>query len=169
MATLSADNISALVQAATDAAKAAGDAVTALRDAQAARSSGPSGFQEASKVIRQPEPFGNENHEDDLSKWQDFSINFKAWLYYGNPKFEYDLHRVEVTHANMPIENVEGEPQDVKDRCNQLYSILTGLLRGRPLRLLRQVESRNGFETWRQLTQLFLPKTKSRAILCWLL
>ena len=26
------------------------------------------------------------------------------------------------------------------------------------------MESRNGFETWRQLTQLFLPKTKSRAI-----
>ena len=80
-------------------------------------------------MVRQPEPFGSENHEDDLSKWQDFSINFKAWLYYGNPKFEYDLHRVEVTHANMPIENVEGEPQDVKDRFNQLYSILTGLLK----------------------------------------
>ena len=120
-------------------------------------------------MVRQPEPFGSENHEDDLSKWQDFSINFKAWLYCGNSKFGYDLHRVQVTHANTPIMNVEGEPQDVKDGCNQFYSSLTGLLRGSLLRLLRQVESRNGFATWRQLTQLFLPKTKSRAILCWLL
>ena len=62
MASLSAEDVSALVQAATDAAKAASDAVTALREAQATRASG-SGFQEASKVVRQPEPFGSENHE----------------------------------------------------------------------------------------------------------
>ena len=164
MASLSPDDVTALLKAATDAAKAATDAVAALRDAQAARTSSSSGFHEASKVVRQPEPFGSESHDDDLSKWQDFTINFKAWLYYGNPKFELDLHRVEVTHADTPIGSVEGEPQDVKDRCAQLYSILTGLLRGKPLRLLRQVENRNGFETWRQLTQLYLPKTKSRAI-----
>ena len=147
MASLSADDVSALVQAATDAAKAASDAVTALREAQASRASG-GGFQEASKVVRQPEPFGSENHEDDLSKWQDFNVNFKAWLYYGNPKFELDLHRVEVTHADTPIANVDGETQDVKDRCSQLYSILTGLLRGKPLRVLCQVDGRNGYEAW---------------------
>ena len=57
MASLSADDVSALVQAATDAAKAASDAVTALREAQASRASG-GGFQEASKVVRRPEPLG---------------------------------------------------------------------------------------------------------------
>eukprot|EP00435_Cladocopium_sp_Y103_P046478 s88_g13.t1 len=114
MASLSADDVSAFVQAATDAAKAASDAVTALREAQAPRSSG-GGFQEASKVVRQPEPFGSENHEEDLSRWQDFNVNFKAWLYYGNPKVEVDLHRVEVTHADTPNVNVDGELQDVKD------------------------------------------------------
>ena len=30
--------------------------------------------------------------------------------------------------------------------------------------MLRQIEGRNGFEVWRQLVQLFQPKTKSRAI-----
>ena len=30
--------------------------------------------------------------------------------------------------------------------------------------MLRQVERRNGFEVWRQLSQTFQPKTKSRAI-----
>ena len=81
MASLSADDVTALLKAATDAAKAATDAVAALRDAQAARTSSSSGFHEASKVVRQPEPFGSESHDDDLSKWQDFTINFKAWLY----------------------------------------------------------------------------------------
>eukprot|EP00435_Cladocopium_sp_Y103_P063021 s303_g24.t1 len=164
MATLSDDDVAALVKAASDAARAAGEAVTALRDQQASRSALGGGFHEASKVVRQPEPFGSENHEDDLAKWQDFNVTFKAWLFYGNKHFEVDLHRVEVTHADTPIANVDGEPQEVQDRCHQLYSILTGMLRGKPLRLLRQVSHRNGFEVWRQLSQLFMPRTKSRAI-----
>ena len=69
-----------------------------------------------------------------------------------------------MTHAETPISSVDGEPQEVTDRCNQLYSILTGLLKGKPLRLLRQVSNRNGFEVWRQLCQLFMPRTRSRAI-----
>ena len=68
------------------------------------------------------------------------------------------------THADTPIANVDGETQEVKDRCSQLYSILTGLLRGKPLTELRQVDGGNGYEAWRQLTQMYLPKTKSRAI-----
>ena len=164
MASLSDQDVAALVQAALDAARAASEAVVALRDQQSNRSSTAGGFQEASKVVRQPEPFGSECHEDDLAKWQDFNVSFKAWLYYGNKHFETDLHRVEVTHAETPISSVDGEPQEVKDRCNQLYSILTGLLKGKPLRLLRQVSNRNGFEVWRQLCQLFMPRTRSRAI-----
>ena len=69
-----------MVQAA-DAARAASDAVVALRDQQSNRGSTGGGFQEASRVVRQPEPeqFGSESHEDDLSKWQDFNVSFKAW------------------------------------------------------------------------------------------
>ena len=163
MASLTPDDISRLVQAASDAAQAASDAAQALRDQQQSRSS-VSKFHEASKVVRQPDPFGSEVHDTDLNNWQDFSTNFRAWLFYANPSFELDLHRIEVTHADQPIVNVTGEPAETQDRCSQLYSVLTGLLRGKPLRMLRQVEGRNGFEVWRQLVQLFQPKTKSRAI-----
>ena len=41
---------------------------------------------------------------------------------------------------------------------------MTGLLRGKPLRVLRQIEDRNGYELWWQLTQLYAPKTKARSI-----
>ena len=164
MASLSADNVAQLVQAATDAAKAASEAVIALKDQQAARTGLNDGFKEASKVIRQPEPFGSEVHEEDLGRWQDFNVNFRAWLFYGNKHFEGDLHRIESVHGDIPIPSVDGEAPEVQDRCSQLYSILTGLLRGKPLRMLRQVERRNGFEVWHQLSQMFQPKTKSRAI-----
>ena len=86
--TVSADDLGALIQAATEAANAAAEATKALKAQQSSRSS----FQEASKVVRLPEPFGSENHEDDLARWQDFQVNFRAWLYYGNPLFEQDLH-----------------------------------------------------------------------------
>ena len=164
MASLSADNVAQLVQAATDAAKAASEAVLALKEQQTARAGLNDGFKEASKVIRQPEPFGSEVHEEDLGRWQDFNVNFRAWLFYGNKHFEGDLHRIESVHGDIPIPSVDGEAPEVQDRCSQLYSILTGLLRGKPLRMLRQVERRNGFEVWRQLSQMFQPKTKSRAI-----
>ena len=42
--------------------------------------------------------------------------------------------------------------------------MLSGLLRHRPLRIHRQVIDRNGCETWRQLCQLYEPRTKSRSI-----
>lgn len=163
MASLTSDELSRLVQAASDAAQAASSAAQALRDQQASRSN-VSKFHEASKVVRQPDPFGSEVHDNDLNNWQDFSTNFRAWLFYANPSFELDMHRIEVTHADQPILNVSGETAETQDRCSQLYSILTGLLRGKPLRMLRQVEGRNGFEIWRPLSQLFQPRTKSRAI-----
>ena len=103
MASLSADDVAQLVQAATDAAKAASEAITALKDQQAARTGLNDGFKEASKVIRQPEPFGSEVHEDDLARWQDFNVNFRAWLFYGNKHFEGDLHRIEFVHGDIPI------------------------------------------------------------------
>ena len=163
MASLTADEIFSLVQAASDAAQAASSAAQALRDAQTSRASN-SRFHEASKVVRQPDPFGSEVHDTDLNNWQDFSTNFKAWLFYANSKYEEDFLRIEITHADQPIVSVDGEAEDLRGRCHELYSVLTGLLRGKPLRMLRQVENRNGYEVWRQLSQLFQPRTKARAI-----
>ena len=159
-------DVSQLIQAATDAARAAADAAAALREAQASRGTGLSGkgFSEASTVIRQPDPFGSENHEKDLSKWQDFTVNFKAWLFYGDSGLETALHRIETNYASTSIEFPRAEPNDVQERCKQLFNILTGILRGKPLRLLHQTSERNGFEVWRKLVQLFSPKTKSRSI-----
>ena len=77
-------------------------------------------------MVRVPEPFGSENHEEDLARWQDFQVNFRAWLYYGNPLFEEDLHRTEL-HGAAPIPAIAGEPEEVQQRC-KLHSILTGLL-----------------------------------------
>lgn len=165
MAALSDDDLRAMLTAATQAAQSASDAAQALQNAQSQRGTGVAGmdsFKEASRMVRQPDPFGSEDHESDLSKWQDFCVNLKAWLFLGNPGFEQDLIRAEAHRLN--VIDVSAEPADVQNRCKQFYNIMTGLLKGKPLRLLRQIENRNGYELWRQLCQLFAPKTRARSI-----
>ena len=79
--TVSADDLGALIQAATEAANAAAEATKALKAQQSSRSS----FQEASKVVRLPEPFGSENHEDDLARWQGLSSEFSSLVVLWEP------------------------------------------------------------------------------------
>eukprot|EP00439_Symbiodinium_sp_Y106_P068039 s3094_g11.t1 len=50
------------------------------------------------------------------------------------------------------------------ERARKLYVILSSVLKGRPLAILRGVEDRNGFECWRQLTCQFSPRTRSRSL-----
>ena len=42
--------------------------------------------------------------------------------------------------------------------------ILSGLLAHRPLKILKQVDGNNGLEVWRQLSSLYTPRTKTRAL-----
>ena len=72
-------------------------------------------------------------------------LNFKSWLFYADGKFESELKFVE-EHPKVSIElaKLNGEEQS---RALQLYSIFTGVLRGKPLRLLRQQEDRNGLDS----------------------
>lgn len=51
-----------------------------------------------------------------------------------------------------------------KARSCKLYAILAGILKNRPLRLLRQIPDSNGLETWRQLHNLYTPRTKARSM-----
>ena len=151
-----------ILAVATRAAQSASDAATALRDFAASQGGAPKQrFNEASKVIKPPEPFGSEDQELDQRQWKDFMLNFKSWLYYADPAFENELKYVEEHPKDViPLTGMSGEP---KSRALQLYSIFTGFLRGKPLRLVRQQEDRNG-EIYRQLLQLCQPSSKSRSL-----
>ena len=120
-------------------------------------------YGEASKVIRMPDPFGSDlgDVETDQTRWSDFALGFKSWLFYADPKFEAELEYVETN--NKTEVKLAGMSEDSKARSLQLFSILSGLLRGRPLRILRGLVDRNGIELWRQLNLQYAPKTKGRA------
>ena len=160
---MAAPSAEQLLAVAVQAAAAASEAAQALKDfAKQNDQSGKQKFNEASKIIKQPDHFGSEDIDLDQRTWRDFLLNFKSWLFYADSKFETELKFVE-EHPKVVIElsKLNGEEQS---RALQLYSIFTGILRGKPLRLLRQQEDRNGLEVYRQLLQQFQPSSKSRAL-----
>ena len=54
--------------------------------------------------------------------------------------------------------------QASKERSRKLFLILGGILKHRPLKILRQVQHQNGLEAWRQLSALYVPRTKGRSL-----
>ena len=119
-------------------------------------------FSDASKVIRMPDPFGSAESYTDLSKWNEFNMSFRAWITYAEPSFETDLNAAEA--KGDVVFEFATLTDTQKQRSNQLYSILTGLLKHRPLIVLRGVSERNGLEVWRQLSQIYTPRNKSRSL-----
>eukprot|EP00434_Breviolum_minutum_P045713 symbB.v1.2.041042.t1/scaffold7772.1/size9363/1 len=144
-----------------DAAQAAAQAATALQRFTDRRDSSGK-FSEAGKVVRQADPYGTDDIEQDIAKWTEFYDNFRAWLFYADKEYEVSLDHLE----NNTATPVDMSTMDLgqQERSKQLYSILIGSLRGRPLRILKGVAGRNGFEAWRQLLSQYQPRTRARSI-----
>ena len=143
------------------AAQAAADAAVALREASQNRSGG---FAEANKTVQVPKEFGTTTSSEDQNNWADFAFSFKQWLCFADSGYSSDLNDVE-EHTEVPVtfsETPEGVA--IKNRSFKLYAILAGILKNRPLRLLRQTPNSNGLEVWRQLHSLYAPKTKVRSM-----
>ena len=152
-----------MMQVAAQAAQAASDAAESMRR-MVEKDDGDrkQKFSEASKVVRMPDSFGSEDQEHDQKGWRDFLHNFKSWLFYADGSFETGLSNVD-QHPKDVLDLNAMEPEH-KAKAVQLYAILSGLLKGKPLRVLRQQEDRNGLEVYRQLVQTFTPSSRSRSL-----
>eukprot|EP00435_Cladocopium_sp_Y103_P069072 s73_g32.t1 len=165
MAQMTAEQVQGLIEEAARAAEAASRAADEMKRMSDSQSSRSGGFTEASKVVRQPDPFGQtgaDAFDQELAIWPDFVLNLKSWLYFADSNYEKCLDAVEKDPKNTV--NLTGVAVDVVVKSNRLCSILSGLLKHKPLRVLRQVPDRNGFEVYRQLLQLYSLHTKSRAV-----
>ena len=151
----------ALVQSVQQAARAASEAALALREVGLSRQGG---FSEASRTVQCPKEFGSAVSAEDQSGWTDFAFSFRQWLCFADPAYASDLDYVE-KNSEIPVtfkDSAEGLAS--QNRSKKLFAILSGILRNRPLRLLRQVQESNGLEVWRQLHSLFVPQTKVRSM-----
>ena len=118
-------------------------------------------YSDASKVVKMPESFGFENQDADHSKWTEFVVGFKAWLTFAEPQFDAGFRDAEAASDPLDINVMSAEEAA---RSKRLFSVLSGLLRHRPLVILNSVTDRNGYEVWRLLTSVFAPKTKARGL-----
>ena len=85
-----------LAQALLQAASSAAAAVDALRQAQADRGAPQKcKFTDAGKMVRMPDPFSAVGADEEQSKWPDFILNLKAWLFAADSEFEADLTKIE--------------------------------------------------------------------------
>ena len=117
---------------------------------------------DAGKMVRMPDPFSAVGADEEQSKWPDFFLNLKAWLFAADSDFEADLTKIE-DHVETSID-MDLEEEEAQERSRQLHSVFTGLLRGRSLNILRSVPGRNGFEVFRQLTKLYTPNARPRSM-----
>ena len=161
MATAEQFNAAAILQAVQQSAQAATAAALALKEANERRTNN---FGEASKIVQCSKEFGNQNSTEDQTAWSDFSFTFRQWLFFADPAYENDSKQIE-EHPSAAVvfaENAMGAAS--KERSRKLYSILAGILKFRPLKVLRQTEPANGLEVYRQLSSLYAPKTKGRSL-----
>eukprot|EP00435_Cladocopium_sp_Y103_P050701 s939_g15.t1 len=153
----------AAVQALVESTKASAEAVAEVVQALKAKftEERKDKFSEASKVVRHPEVFQPSTLEEEHSQWQDWRLTFRSWLIYAQEEYEKDLNEAEAATAPMEFLDMSVSQHQ---RAEKLHSILVGLLRHRPLKILRSVEGRNGLEVWRILSQQMQPKTRARSI-----
>ena len=83
-------------------------------------------------------------------------------MLYAEIEYSSELDTIE---ANLNVIVSVGDMLEAtKGRARRLYAILSGLLKGRPLVMLRAVEPSNGFELWRQLVSVYAPRTRARGL-----
>ena len=151
----------AILQAVQQSAQAAAAAAQALREANERRTNT---FGEASKIIQCPKEFGNPNSTEDQTAWSDFSFTFRQWLFFADPAYEDDFKQIEEHPTVAVVFSANELGAASKDRSKKLYSVLAGILKHRPLKVLRQVDDANGLEVYRQLSSLYAPRTKGRSV-----
>ena len=123
----------ALVAASQQSAAMAQEAVKTLKEMKEGKKSGE-GFAAASKVVRSPEVFEPKNMEEELSQWQDWRLAFNSWITFAEEAYNKELDTIEGSESEVKLSSMTAEE---KGRSEKLYAILVGLLRNRPLKLLR--------------------------------
>ena len=153
-----------ILEAVAKAAEAASQAAIALKEANEQSRQSKTGFSEASKVVQCPKEFGCATSADDQALWSDFAFSFRQWLFFADPAYEPDFKHIEDNPGLTVTFNETAAGEASKERSRKLFLILGGILKHRPLKILRQVQHQNGLEAWRQLSALYVPRTKGRSL-----
>ncbi|OLP86509.1 Copia protein [Symbiodinium microadriaticum] len=107
------------------------------------------------------DPFRPSSREEELKQWKEWWFSFMNYVSGHDAAYERDISEIrleeEVTHDLMTTEQIE--------RSRRLYSLLCSLLKGRPLLIIKGLESSKcGLEAIRRLRCEMEPKEKARSL-----
>ena len=80
--------------------------------------------------------------------WQEWLHGFKSWLIliFADSQFEAELQEIDGNlNRALRLSDMTAEAQA---RSTRLYAILASLLKAKPRSVLRQIQDRNGCETY---------------------
>ena len=115
-----------------------------------------SGF---TKHLKPPTNFAPENRSEELNRWMDWRFQFETFVGAVDPQM-----LAHMKSAEKEENAINDALPTVRPQSERLYSLLTGLMKQRPLRLVRGVANQNGLEAWRTLTRDLQPKTRQRSL-----
>ena len=115
-----------------------------------------SGF---TKHLKPPTNFAPENRSEELNRWMDWRFQFETFVGAVDPQM-----LAHMKSAEKEENAINDALPTIRPQSERLYSLLTGLMKQRPLRLVRGVANQNGLEAWRTLTRDLQPKTRQRSL-----
>ena len=121
------------------------------------------GRMDASKVLKLPDTFS----EDDPVKFTLWQEQFLNWICFVDPRYNDIFNSLSaVSDETVNLAEVQkSRRSEVTEMAHRLYSILASYLRGAASQVVRaNVRERNGFQVWKDLQALYLPKTRPRAL-----
>ena len=118
--------------------------------------------QSLSKLVKTPESFKHDTHEAEVKHFSEWLWCFRRWLEANDVAFAAELDHVEKNLQERLSNDRLREP--TKERSIALYSALSTLVQGKAQRLIRGVQTGNGFEAYRLLYSHFCPANKQRSV-----
>ena len=113
------------------------------------------------KHIKSPEVFKPETRSEELQKWEDWKFSMENFIGVVDGEMLRDMKEASASPRMLRMSEWD---LDRQDRSKKLFSLLSTLLRNRPLQLLRGVADNNGYEAWRVLYRDMQPPTRQRSL-----
>jgi hypothetical protein len=113
--------------------------------------------------VKPPETYKPEKRQEGLAQWTNWRFAFENFISASAIDGEV-LRLMKIAEREETIIAETSMGANAKEKFEKLYSMLTMLLRNRPLRLTRGVAGQNGLEAWPILTKDLQPKTRQRSL-----
>ena len=146
-------------EAATVAAQQAATVTSRAMSSGDTTSGGSRTTDEWYKLLNKPACFSPTNREEEIQQFRDWFWTLEQFLGAVDSEFCGDISRIRA-NVNQPVE-FSSLTEAGKRRSTMLYG---GLLKNRPLLLLKSVSNNNGLEAVRCLISTLQPNTRNRSL-----